>query len=190
MKELPSSKSHTDSKDPIVQAGAAVLRNKAKPIPKKDLGSKALLALIKKMSKILAAEEFGVALAAPQVGASLRMFIVAGHVFTEEDSKEPTPPDMVFINPELLRLSRKKKEMSEGCLSVRDTYGTVLRHERASVRAHDEQGKLFTYHGAGLLAHIFQHECDHLEGILYTDKAEKLRDSEAGRSALRDEFPA
>ena len=82
---------------------------------------------------------------------------------------------MVFINPEITRLSRKKKEMSEGCLSVRDIYGTVLRHEKASVHAFDISGKPFDYHASGLIAHIFQHECDHLDGILYTDKATRLR---------------
>ncbi|MEI7720268.1 MAG: peptide deformylase [bacterium] len=188
---MKSSETKKGLKDPVVQEGAAVLRQKAKHVPKKDFGSKALSALVKKMSKVLAAEEFGVALAAPQVDASLRLFIVAGHVFKQDadDVGEKTPPDMAFINPEIIRLSRKKREMSEGCLSVRGQYGTVLRHERATVRAQDEQGNAFTYHGSGLLGHIFQHECDHLEGVLYIDKAEKLR-HEAQRKELRDEFPA
>lgn len=177
------------AKDPIVQEGAAVLRHKAKAVPKKDFGSRPLANLIKKMSKVLASEEFGVALAAPQAGASLRLFIVAGHVFKEKSEGAETPKDMVFINPEIIRLSRKKKEMSEGCLSVRGKYGTVVRHERATVRAQDEQGNVFTYHGSGLLGHIFQHECDHLDGILYTDKAEKLRDDKQ-RAELREKFPA
>ncbi len=163
-------------KDPIVQAGAPVLRAHAKPVPKKDFGSKKLHTLLAHMSKVLAGEEYGVALAAPQVGESLRLFIIAGRVFKEEGSDDPTPPDMVFINPEIIRLSRKKKEMSEGCLSVRGRYGTVLRHEKASIKAFDAQGKPFTYHGTGLVAHIFQHECDHLDGVLYIDKAESMRD--------------
>jgi peptide deformylase len=66
--------------------------------------------------------------------------------------------------------------MAEGCLSVRGKYGSVLRHDKATVQAQDIHGKTFTYHGAGLIAHIFQHEIDHLDGILYTDKAEKLED--------------
>ena len=163
------------AKDPIVQEGAAVLREKAKPVLKKDLGSPKLRQLIAKMSRVLAHEDNGVALAAPQVGISLRLFVVAGKVFKEEGAAE-TPDDKVFINPELMRLSRKKKEMSEGCLSVRGKYGSVIRHEKASVKALDENGKSFTYHGTGLLGHIFQHECDHLDGILYIDKAVSLRD--------------
>ena len=178
----------TRAKDPIVQEGAAVLRKIAKPVSKKELGSPAFTLLLKKMSRVLAKEEYGVAIAAPQVGASLRLFVVAGGVLTPKGAEE-TLPDKAFINPELIRLSRKKKEMSEGCLSVRGLYGTVLRHERATVRAQDEKGETFTYHGSGLLAHIFQHECDHLDGILYIDKAEKLRD-DAQRAELREAFPA
>ncbi len=164
--------------DPIVQSGSAVLRQVAKPVSPKEFGSRRLLALIKSMSAILTKEDYGVAIAAPQVGVSERLFVVAGHAFIADEknkSELPVPPDRVFINPEIIRLSRKKKEMSEGCLSVRGKYGSVIRYERASLKAQDEQGHTFTYHGTGLIAHIFQHECDHLDGILYTDKAEHLR---------------
>ncbi len=199
-------------KDPIVQIGAEVLRHKAKPVAKKDFNSPQLKATVAKMRRVLAKEEFGVAIAAPQIGVPLRLFVIAAKAFEtdkkdgedgtlEQDSLKRTPhqprhlirrgpkeraedatahedrnsKDMVFINPEITRLSRKKKEMSEGCLSVRDIYGTVLRHEKASVHAFDISGKPFDYHASGLIAHIFQHECDHLDGILYTDKATRLR---------------
>ncbi|MEK7612555.1 MAG: peptide deformylase [Patescibacteria group bacterium] len=185
-------------KDPIVQVGDKVLRQKAKPVPKKDIGSPTLTAVIKRMKKALAKEEFGVAIAAPQIGESLRIFVVAGKAFdssqklsSQRSSGRPkgsTRPfaqkvsasaeDKVFINPELIRLSKKKKEMTEGCLSVRHKYGSVLRHEKASVKALDEQGKEFTYHGSELLGHIFQHEYDHLDGILYIDKSLWLEDDE------------
>jgi peptide deformylase len=129
------------------------------------------------MKELLKKEEFGVAIAAPQVGEALRIFVISGKAFAkrEEEEKE-VPPDMVFINPKLMRLSKKKKEMNEGCLSVRNRYGSVVRHEKASVRALDESGKEFVYHGSGLIGHIFQHEIDHLEGVLYTDKAVSLED--------------
>lgn len=170
-------------KDPIVQAGSLVLRQKAKPVSKKEFGTRSLAALIKKMKAALTKEQYGVAIAAPQVGTSVRVFVVAGRAFVsdkeaEEDVRAPLPPDKVFINPEILRVSRKTREMSEGCLSVRGKYGTVLRHEKASIKAFDEQGKPFIYHASGLLAHIFQHECDHLEGVLYIDKAVKLGSDE------------
>ena len=179
-------------KDPIVQIGKPVLRQKATPVLQKDFGSKRIHALILKMSRVLSAEEYGVAIAAPQIGISERIFVIAGRAFIADQKNKDdveTPKDMAFINPEIIRLSRKKREMSEGCLSVRGKYGTVTRHERTSVRARDESGVVFTYHGTGLIAHIFQHECDHLDGILYTDKALKLED-EAKRDELRAKHPA
>lgn len=159
-------------KDPVVQVGSEVLRRKAKPVAKKDIASPQIKRLISRMKKVLKGEEYGVAIAAPQVGQSLRIFVVAGRAQLPEDAPEgaPVPPDLTFINPELTRLSRAKKEMSEGCLSVRGKYGTVLRHEKATVKALDEDGKPFTYNGTGLMAHIFQHEYDHLDGLLYVDR--------------------
>lgn len=162
-------------KDPIVQEGAAVLRERAKPVAKKDIGSPALQKLLARMSAILKKEEYGVALAAPQVGEPLRLFVVAGRVFKNEDEDE-TPPDRVYLNPEIAKRSRKKVEMAEGCLSVRGKYGSVLRHEKVTLKATDERGTALTHHASGLLGHIFQHEVDHLDGVLYIDKATTLRD--------------
>lgn len=170
----------------IVQEGDPVLRQKAESLSEKDIQSRKLKTLIKRMREALAKEKYGVAIAAPQVGEPLRLFVIAGRVFKEEEEKESTehgdegavPEDKVFINPKLVRLSRKKEEMREGCLSVRGKYGTVLRHVKATVEAVDETGKPFTYHGSGLVGHIFQHECDHLEGILYTDKATQIEEDD------------
>ncbi|MDP4020934.1 MAG: peptide deformylase [Candidatus Adlerbacteria bacterium] len=165
-------------KDPILQTGNPVLREVAKPVDKKDIGSRKLTALINKMKKVLSKEKYGVALAAPQMGEPLRLFIIAGRIFLPEDAPEnaEVPPHLVFINPELVRTSHKKTEVSEGCLSVRGKYGAVERFEKATVKALDEKGKPFIHHGSGLLAQIFQHELDHLEGILFIDKATKLDD--------------
>ncbi len=180
-------------KDPVVQDGNPVLRLIAKPVSKKDISSRTTRALITRMKKVLGGEEYGVAIAAPQVGASLRIFVVSGRAFLPEDAEDGAerPDDMAFINPEIVRLSRAKKEMSEGCLSVRGKYGTVMRHVRASVKALNESGEPFTYNATGLVAHIFQHEYDHLDGVLYIDKAKKLGDdSNASREKLRERFPA
>jgi peptide deformylase len=167
-------------KDPVEQVGSPILRQTAKAVLKKDFDSRALKTLVAKMKKVLAKEKYGVAIAAPQVNVSLRLFVVAGRAFDEEAGDETgSTPDRTFINPEIMRVSRKKHEMSEGCLSVRGKYGAVLRHEKASIKAFDESGKPFIYHGSGLVAHIFQHECDHLDGVLYIDKATKLHDDEA-----------
>lgn len=199
-------------KDSVVQVGDPVLRATAKPVAKADIGSPALSKILKKMSATLAKEGFGVAIAAPQIGESLRIFVVSGKVFDEDEGEEsettargearpsgherpesssrsPRHPDMVFINPEITKLSRKKREMSEGCLSVRGKYGTVVRSEKASVKALDENGKVFTYNGSGLVAQIFQHEVDHLDGTLYIDKAATLED-DTKRTEIREKHPA
>lgn len=196
-------------KDPVVQEGDPVLRARAAAVPVADIASPKIQKVITRMKKVLAQEEYGVAIAAPQIGESLRIFVVAGRVFDEKEKQEqqnglasparhevaaqdeeirgpfaePASPDRVFINPELSRLSRKKAEMSEGCLSVRGKYGTVLRHEKASLKAFDETGKKIAYQGTGLVGHIFQHECDHLDGVLYTDKAIHLEEDEDMQSA-------
>ena len=159
-------------KEPVVQIGDSLLRCRAKIVQKKQFKSRALARLIARMKKILKKELYGVALAAPQVGSPLRLFVVSGRVFAK--SKATALVDRVFINPELLRYSKKMQEMSEGCLSVRDTYGTVMRHEKVTLKAQDEKGMPIIYHASGLIAQIFQHEVDHLNGILYVDKAKTL----------------
>ena len=83
---------------------------------------------------------------------------------------------MVFINPEILKTSKNKAVFEEGCLSVRWLYGKVRRSQKTLVKAYNENGKLFTMGGSGLLSQAFQHEIDHLNGILFTDKATNLKE--------------
>ena len=176
------SKTTGASDDPIIQDGEPVLREHAKTLTQKEIASPEIQKLIAKMKKLLAKEKHGVGLAAPQVGSAVRLFIIAGRVFApeienedEESKKVPPPPDRVFINPTIIRRSKSVSEMSEGCLSVRGLYGAVIRHDKATIKALDENGKPFSLNGSGLLAQIFQHEVDHLDGVLYIDKATALR---------------
>jgi peptide deformylase len=174
----------------IVQDGTPVLREKAKPVPKELFGSEELSSLITDMSEALDKEEDGVALAAPQIGRSLRLFIVRmdrtipplqPDTVSVSGSGEPAakpqvlaPQVDVYINPEIIKRSRKKQDMEEGCLSVRGIYGHTMRHERATIRAKHEDGSTFERGAGGLLAQIFEHEVDHLNGILFTDHAKNL----------------
>ncbi len=167
----------------IVQQEDPVLRAEAKAVPKSDFGTKHLSNILAAMTVALKAEFDGVAIAAPQIGISLRIFIVSRKAFvTDEDGNlqpeidgkvNPKMPEknMVFINPELIKTSRKIVKVPEGCLSVRWYFGKTLRHEKAMIRAYDENGKMFTYGGSGLIAQIFQHETDHLNGTLFIDHA-------------------
>jgi len=83
---------------------------------------------------------------------------------------------LVFINPKIFKLSREKDWVPEGCLSVRWLYGKTYRSKKATVEAYDKNGKKFKMGGSGLLAQIFQHETDHLNGILFTDHAKDIKE--------------
>ena len=92
------------------------------------------------------------------------------------NNKEIVPKDLVFINPKISKLSREKEWLPEGCLSVRWLYGKTLRSKKAMITAYDENGKKFTRGASGLLAQIFQHETDHLNGILFIDHAKEIKE--------------
>ncbi|MCU0660437.1 MAG: peptide deformylase [Candidatus Pacebacteria bacterium] len=168
----------------IVQREHPVLREIAKAVPLKDIPTQEIKRVIARMCEALALQDDGVAIAAPQIGESLRIFVVSGKIFDKGFEKENyvrdpknTHPDSVYINPEIIKLSREKKFMAEGCLSVRWLYGDVKRATRATVRAYDEHGNSFERGAGGLLAQIFQHEIDHLDGTLFIDKATNVHET-------------
>lgn len=154
----------------IVTQGNPVLREIAPEVPQSMFGSDELKKIIADMSEALRATRHGVAIAAPQIGVSLRIFVVSGFVVSGNE-RNHDDPDVVFINPKLKKVSRKKEEMDEGCLSVPEMYGKTVRATQASVVAYDVDGNKFERGGSGLLAQIFQHECDHLNGVLFVDHA-------------------
>ena len=171
----------------ILEKNNPILRRKAKPLSLKEITSPKTHTLITRMHEVLLHEPDGVALAAPQIGVSIRLFIVSPKIFlagkpgveekrtSRTDKKKLTPADnCIYINPQILKRSRKKTSMDEGCLSVRNYYGKVERYDKATISAYDEHGKKFTRGASGLLAQIFQHEMDHLEGVLFSDRAEPL----------------
>lgn len=161
----------------IIQKEDPVLRKIAEKIDFKTHDKKALEKTIEEMKKALHNTNDGVAIAAPQIGVSQRIFVVAGKVFdilkgVDTDSKTYEPKqDEVYINPVIKKLSKERETMEEGCLSVRNIYGKILRSKKATVEAYDINGKKFTRGGSGLLAQIFQHETDHLNGTLFIDNA-------------------
>ena len=164
--------------DIITQVGNPVLRKKAKDVSVKEILNKKIQILLARMKEVLDKEPHGAALAAPQIGESLRVFVLSERVFSGEDDKKTEGKaaqveHFVFINPKIIKRSRRKNILDEGCLSVRGTYGKISRHAQVTVEAYDEQGKKFTRGASGLMAEAFQHEIDHLDGILFIDKAEK-----------------
>lgn len=156
----------------IVQDGDPVLREVAPPVAKSAFGTPELSGIIRDLADALDAQPDGVAIAAPQVGISLRIFLVRYDRLHHAPEGVTVPAEIgVYINPEFTRASRRREVMEEGCLSVRGTYGKTYRHERATVRAYDEHGKIFERGAGGILAQVFQHETDHLNGILFIDHA-------------------
>ena len=158
----------------IVQDGHPVLRGEAQEVPKEMFGTPELATMLRDMEEALDAEADGVALAAPQIALPYRIFIVRFDRMNGP-TDETIPSEVgVFINPEFVNASRRREVVDEGCLSVRGKYGKTVRHERATVRACDAQGRPFERGGGGLLAQAYQHEIDHLDGILFIDHAQDV----------------
>lgn len=163
-----------------------ILRKMAEAVPVEDITGPKIQKIIKNMKEAMHAEPDAVAIAAPQIGEPLQIFVVAGWVLdavknrrdsiesVEIEKRNVTYPDLVCINPKISKLSKKTQFMEEGCLSVRFVYGKVKRANRATITAYDENGKKFERGGSGILAQIFQHETDHLKGVIFTDKATEM----------------
>jgi len=150
----------------ILQKEAAVLRKVAEPVS--EIKSEKTKKILAEMKQALDSQDDGVAIAAPQIGYSLRIFVIS--------PKITSSPNLVYINPVIKKISKDKKLVEEGCLSVRYLYGQVSRSTKATIEAYDENGKKFTKGASGLIAQIFQHEVDHLNGVLFTDKAKSLEE--------------
>jgi len=159
----------------IVQREDPVLRQIAKEVPVSAITTPKIQKIISDMKKALASQDDGVAIAAPQIGLALRIFVISGKA-NDIAKKTENSPDEVYINPIITKISKDKKLVDEGCLSVRYLYGKTKRSTRASIEAYNEKGKKFSHGASGLIAQIFQHETDHLNGILFIDHAKQIRD--------------
>ncbi len=157
----------------IVQQDDTVLRKIAKPIPISDIQKPETQKMIKEMFESLATQNDGIALAAPQIAYSKRAFVISPKIL-ESEIQVP----LVYINPEITKRSKDKKNMEEGCLSCRWWYGKTKRSSRVTIHAFDEFGKKFILEAKGLVAQILQHELDHLEGILFVDHAKNLKETD------------
>ncbi len=144
----------------VVQEGAKVLREIAKPVKRYD---EALARLLEDMGETLVAEE-GVGLAAPQIGVSERVVVIS----LDEDYFEMVNPVMCF--------SKGEQTGPEGCLSVKGKQGTVTRPQKVKVEYRDRRGKKHTLTAEDFLARAVCHELDHLDGKLYTDIALEVYD--------------
>jgi len=148
----------------IVIFPAPLLRLKAKPVQVFD---KTLQTLINDMFETMR-DAPGVGLAAPQIGKSLRVVVVE---YTDDEREDAKAKKYVLVNPELVQKSEETVSDVEACLSVPGLAGEVERYESVTVRAKNRFGKPIRLKASGWLARIFQHEIDHLDGVLYIDRA-------------------
>jgi len=157
----------------IIQLGNPLLRQRAKKVdPKSQTAKRA----IKDMLDTMRASKL-VGIAAPQIGRSYRI-IMAEIRPHDSVSRQDYPAEelQIFINPKVLSYSKKKKMVYEGCGSVAygKIFGPVTRPDKITIEAFDQKGQKFTSVASGLLSTIIQHEYDHLEGIVFTDKLDDV----------------
>lgn len=139
-----------------------ILRKKSQNVA--DVLNDKIQKLIPEMVETMKAKN-GVGLAAPQIGQNIRL-VVVGY----------KDKDLVIINPKIIKKSLLKEWDEEGCLSIPHKYGQVKRHKNITVKYLNENAQEQTLKASGLLARIIQHEIDHLDGILFIDKARNLTD--------------
>ena len=157
---------------PIIAYGNPVLKKKCQEIPK---DYKRLNELISNMWETMYASS-GVGLAAPQIGLSIRMFIVDASPFSEDEKLDKDERiklstfKKVFINPELIPITEKLNTFNEGCLSIPDVREDVVRENEILIKYYDENFNKHELELDGLRARVVQHEFDHIEGVLFTDK--------------------
>ena len=162
---------------PVIAYGDPVLRKVAKEIAKDHLKLDEIIANMWETQY----NASGVGIAAPQVGLSIRLFVIDASPFSDDDDLSREEQDFlknfkrVFINPTILEESGEEWAFNEGCLSIPDVREDVFRQEQIVVEYVDENWKKQKETLTGLAARVVQHEYDHIEGVLFTDKLSTLK---------------
>lgn len=162
---------------PIVAYGSSVLKVKATDVDTQDPKLKKLIADMWETMY----EANGVGLAAPQISISKRLFVIDASPFAQDEELSPEEAAVikdfksVFINPTVLDETGKEWDFTEGCLSIPNIREDVSRKEEITIRFWDEQLKKQILTLNGLAARVVQHEYDHIEGVLFTDKLSPLK---------------
>ena len=155
---------------PITIIGSSVLRKKAVDI---DLNYPNLKQLIEDMFETMYVSD-GVGLAAPQIGKSIRLLVIDASPLAEDD---PSLKDFkkVFINAYITEKSEDTEIMQEGCLSIPGIHEEVKRSNKIRIKYYDEDFNFFDEYYEGFAARVLQHEYDHLDGVLFTDRISPIR---------------
>ena len=168
---------------PVIAYGDPVLKKKADEI---DENYPNLKELIENMFETMYASN-GVGIAAPQIGKSIRLFVIDASAVAEGDDGDPSCEDFkrVFINPIIFEESGTEWSCEEGCLSIPKIREDVKRKPNLKIEYYDENWELYEEELEGFAARVVQHEYDHIEGILFTDRINPLR-KQLLKGKLRD----
>ena len=161
--------------------GNPVLRTRARQLSVDEIKLDEVQQLISNIKHTLQEKKYGIGLAAPQLGKSVALSVI----YIRPTKTRPNLPksewaDLVIINPQITEKSKETKSYWEGCISLTDVFAKVLRHKTIKIKYLDENAKSQEKQFSGLLAHVIQHEVDHLNGILYVDR---VKDSKTYMSA-------
>ena len=158
----------------ITNFGNEVLRERARELSKDEVLSEKIQNLIKDIRETLRNKKHGIGLAAPQIGENIRLTVIG-------IKSTPTRPEvkeisLVAINPEIVKVYGYRKPMWESCISMDAAlYAQVPRYKKIRVKYMDEKAELHKKDIEGLLAHVFQHEIDHLNGVLFVDRVKDTK---------------
>lgn len=167
----------------IVTLPDPVLKRKAHPVNKFDRNLQSLLDDMVETMR----EAPGVGLAAPQIGLSERIIVIEYYEREQDEEVEEAPKKVwAVINPEIVRASEETLMGVEGCLSIPGLIGEVERHAEVQVKGLNRHGKPMKVKAKGWLARIFQHEVDHLNGILFTERATRIWKPQAAVDAEQE----
>jgi peptide deformylase len=159
---------------PIREMGDPVLREVARAVTPEELASAEVQGLIDDMIETMRDAD-GAGLAAPQVGVPLRVAVIEVRPGNPRYPYKPPIPLTVIVNPELRALDEATFATNEGCLSMPNVRGDLERYENIGVRYLDREGEVHESTRRGLTAGTFQHEVDHLDGILFVDRMADMR---------------
>lgn len=156
----------------IITIPNPILRKKSKEINFKEINTRDFAKLVSAMGKTMIKTD-GAGLAAPQIGKSIRLAVI--------NSKDGP---ICLINPKITRKSWARELGQEGCLSIPGIFGQVKRHKKITVAYYNQAGKKIKQVAQGLMARVMQHEIDHLDGILFIDKATDIYEADTAKKGL------
>ena len=165
---------------PISIYGNPVLRTICKEI---DSSYPDLNKLISNMFETMQNAQ-GIGISAPQIGLPIRLFLIDLTIYSQEDSSIPSIKK-VFINPEIIKEYGPKENHNEGCLSIPEVREDVIRKSHIKIKYYDEKFKLYTEEVNGIYARVFQHEFDHLNGVLFIDRLSPLKKNIINRKLIK-----